>query len=311
MVFPQPAPPAINTDDPSKNPPCRMSSRPGIPVGTRFIGKTFKFADLITIYGAEVFKDLGAMDVHDQLVGIVDYPDWKTMLVDIVKAKDMDPWNIDVTALSSMYLEKIRSMQKVDFRVPANAVLCSSILIRFKSDSWELYPQDEFEDQLEEDSNWEYIIEGKRVPELDPARRIVRRRITIDDLIHAVEKVMDKERKRAMRERQRLEVPQELINIAMEDREDFEELVETIYQRVLANADSEKMALFSQVVPSKTRMDTIFTLLPLLHLATRGKLGLSQDESFGEIFIFLAEDGNGKEVSGGSGAVHEQRAADN
>ena len=254
---------------------------------------------------------MGTTDVHDRLLGIVDYPDWKTMLTDIVKSSNMDPWDIDVTALSASYMEKINAMQKLDFHVPANAVLCSSILIRFKSDAWSLYPQEEFEDQLEEDSGWEYIIEGKRVPELDPARRVVRRRITIDDLIKAVETVMEKERKRAMRQRQRLEVPQELVNIALEDTEDFEELVKGVYERVLANADSKRIALFSQIVGGKTRMDTILTLLPLLHLVARGELGINQDKAFGEIFIFLPEDENGKETVGGSSPVHEQRATDN
>ena len=254
---------------------------------------------------------MGTIDVHDRLLGIVDYPDWKVMLTDIVKSEDMDPWDIDVTSLAGKYMEKINAMHKLDFHVPANAVLCSSILIRFKSDSWSLYPQEEFEDQLEEDSGWEYIIEGKRVPELDPARRIVRRRITIDDLIQAVEKVMEKERKRAMLQRQRLEVPQELINIALEDSEDFEEIIDGVYRRILANADSKGMATFSQLVTGKGRMDTILTLLPLLHLASRGVLGIRQDKAFEEIFIFLPEDENGKEAAGRSGAVHEQRAANN
>lgn len=250
------------------------------------------------------------MDVHDQLVEIVENPDWKSLLTGIVKAEGMDPWDIDVTILSGKYLDKIRAMKTIDFRVPANAVLCSSILIRFKSDAWELYPREEYEDKLEDD-HWEYIIDGQRVPDLDPARRITRRRITIDDLITAVEKVMETERKRAMRQRERLEVPQELVNIAFEDREDFEKMVETVYKRVLASADSKKIAMFSQVVPGNTRTDTIMTLLPLMHLATRGRLAVAQEEIFGEIFIFLDGNGNGKKASRRSSTVHERRAADN
>ncbi|MFC2175204.1 hypothetical protein ACFLQ2_05085 [archaeon] len=250
------------------------------------------------------------MDVHDQLVGIVDNPDWKSLLTGIVKAEGMDPWDIDVTALSGKYLDKINSAKKIDFRVPANAVLCASILIRFKSDAWELYPQEEFEDKLEDD-HWEYIIDGQRVPDLDPARRITRRRITIDDLITAVEKVMETERRRAIKRQKQLEVPPELAVIAFEDTEDFEDMVNTVYQRVLANADTQKMAMFSQIVPGQTRSDTILTLIPLLHLATSGKVAVSQDDVFGEIFIFLEGNGNGKKASGGSSAVHERGATDN
>ena len=250
------------------------------------------------------------MDVHEQLVGIVENPDWKALLTDIVKAEGMDPWNIDVTRLAGSYLEKINAMSKIDFRIPANAVLCSSILIRFKSDCWTLYPQEEFEDQLEENSNWEYIIDGQRVPELDPARRITRRRITIDDLILAVEKVMDKERKRALKEGVRIDVPQELMSIAFEESEDFEKMTEAIYSRVLASAD-DHMAMFSRIVSGATKADTIMTLVPLLHLATRGRLGMFQEQVFGEIFIVLPGNGNGKEALDGSSAVHERGTADN
>ena len=250
------------------------------------------------------------MDVHDQLVEIVENPDWKSLLTDIVKADGMDPWNIDVTIMAGKYLDKIRAMKKIDFRVPANAILCSSILIRFKSDCWELYPQEEFEDKLEDD-HWEYIIDGQRVPDLDPARRITRRRITIDDLITAVETVMEKERKRAMRQRERLEIPQELMNIAFEDTEDFEKSVDDVYKRVLASADSQKMSSFSQIVQGNTRTDTITTLLPLLHLATRGEVAVAQEDIFGEILIYLLENGNGKEPPRGGSTVHERRATDN
>ena len=250
------------------------------------------------------------MDVHDRLVEIVDFPDWKVMLTDIVKAEAMDPWDIDVTILAGKYLTKINSMHKLDFRIPANAVLCSSILVRFKSDAWELYPQDEFEDQLEEDSDWEYIIEGQRVPELDTARRLPKRRITIDELISAVEKVIDTERKRAMRQRQKLEVPPELVSIALEEREDFEDMVDVLHQKILSTA-KDKATLFSHIVSGKTRSDTIFTLLPLLHLATRGDVGLLQEEIFGDIVIFIAEEENGKEDAGGSSTVHELGTAHN
>lgn len=258
----------------------------------------------------QVFKDMGAMDVHDKLVGIVENPDWKTMLTDIVKAEGMDPWNIDVSVLAGKYLEKINSMRKIDFRIPANAVLCSSILIRFKSDAWELYPAEQLEDKLEDDC-WEYIIDGERVPDLEPARRITRRRITIDDLIDAVEKVMDKERRRAIK-KQRLEIPTELVNIAFEEQEEFEKMLDIVYKRVLANADSNKMTMFSRIVTGKTKTDTIMTLIPLLHLATHGKIGIFQEKIFDEIFIVLANgNGNGKKALGGSGAVHERGASNN
>jgi len=138
-------------------------------------------------------------DIHEKLVNIIDKPTWKTILMDIVKSENMDPWNIDVGLLAKKYVEKINSMKKLNFRIPANAVLAAAIIVRFKSDVWDLTPQSLFEEELEEQTEWEYVIDGKRVPELTPSRRITKRKVTIEELIKAVEDVMEKERKRAMK----------------------------------------------------------------------------------------------------------------
>ena len=106
------------------------------------------------------------MDYTAQLIDLVDKPSWKMLLTEIVEKEHLDPWDIDIAQLTHSYIEHISNARKLDFRVPANAVLVSAILLRFKSDAWELYPQAAVEEQLENQSDWEFILEGKRVPEL-------------------------------------------------------------------------------------------------------------------------------------------------
>ena len=67
------------------------------------------------------------------LVTLIDVPEWKTILLDLVSSEKMDPWNIDIVDLSEKYLKKINSMEQTDLRVPANAILASAILLRAKS----------------------------------------------------------------------------------------------------------------------------------------------------------------------------------
>ncbi|MBN3037108.1 MAG: segregation/condensation protein A [Candidatus Diapherotrites archaeon] len=222
-------------------------------------------------------------DVHDRIVGMIESPDWKAMLAETVKAESMDPWDIDVTILASRFMEKIREMRSVSFRVPANAVLASAILVRFKSDHWQLYPQEEFEEQLEDELGVDYRLEGQKVPNLSPSRRITRRRMTIDDLIHAVEDVMKKEKQRA---RSRVHTfPQELAVYALEDAEDYEERLEDVYQRCLDACDSEKLVMLSSLLKDNTRQELIGLLIPLLHLATQNRLVIWQEDFFKEVFI--------------------------
>src|SRR3989338_6587440 len=62
---------------------------------------------------------------HEYLVDLIDQPAWKTILLDIVKAEKMDPWNIDVIRLADLYLSKINLLERSNLRVPANAILRS------------------------------------------------------------------------------------------------------------------------------------------------------------------------------------------
>src|SRR3989338_9543294 len=57
---------------------------------------------------------------------------WREIICEIIK--DMDPWNIDIAELSTKYSKKVDSMKEMDFRIPANVVIVSAVLLRIKSD---------------------------------------------------------------------------------------------------------------------------------------------------------------------------------
>jgi chromatin segregation and condensation protein Rec8/ScpA/Scc1 (kleisin family) len=234
--------------------------------------------------------------VHERLLDIVDKPAWKQLLVETVEQSGLDPWNIDVTSLASAYLEKINAMRKLDFRIPANCVLCSAILLRFKAQNWQIQPQQEFEEAVEED-NWQLIIEGQQVPDLEPSRRITNRPVTIEELIMAVEDVIEKQRKREEKRLLESMVPEALMDIAFEDNEDFLGMVDEVYRRVLKNADSTEIALFSDVLRERSKREIMLTLIPLLHLANQDRVRLWQEKYFDEIFILLKPNGHSEEAA--------------
>ena len=73
------------------------------------------------------------------LAELAQQPEWKVMLYDVIQKEKMDPWNVDITLLTEKFMENLRQMKQFNFRVPANAILASSILLRFKSDSWAIH----------------------------------------------------------------------------------------------------------------------------------------------------------------------------
>ena len=67
------------------------------------------------------------------LIDLVDQPAWKTILIDLVKSEKMNPWEIDLVDLANKYYQKILAMEKTDLKLPANAILASAILLKFKA----------------------------------------------------------------------------------------------------------------------------------------------------------------------------------
>ena len=80
-----------------------------------------------------------------------------------------------------------------------------------------------------------------------------------------------------------------------EKKRDITQVIKEVYSKILsffARPDQNKLT-FSQLVPSKTKEDKIFTFIPLLHLTTQRKVNLYQKEHFGEIEIMI---NTGKEI---------------
>lgn len=229
------------------------------------------------------------------LVELAGKTEWKQMLVDIVQNEKLDPWNIDITVITSEYLSQIKKLKKLNLRMSANVVLAASILLRFKSDSWILKRNGEQEEQMPmfiPDS----LYQEPEFPQLEPALRATTRKVTLDELIYAIEDIITKEKKKAEKRNyisSIRDLPQSLINIMASNPEDFEIILKEVYEKIKTSTDKDNLTLFSNLLTDKTRDDVIKNLIPVLHLATKQKITVWQEEFFGEIFINLLNDGHG------------------
>lgn len=221
---------------------------------------------------------------------LVIQPTWRDMLMDLVIEEKLDPWNIDIIQVTEKYLERIRGLQSLDLRVPANIILAAAILLRFKSETLKL----EEEQQVVEEEV--YIAEEQaptEVPLLSLRTRIPpRRRVTLGELINTLSEVIEAQRKRATRVFQ----PRPIMSIEI-PKEDIEKRMNNLFEKVKRAADSEGMLVFSDLLERKGSDEMVFVLLPLLHLAQDGKVDIMQEKMFGEIFIRVMRETHGRKKS--------------
>ena len=210
---------------------------------------------------------------------IIVYPTWREMLYDMIYEYGIDPWNIDIEKITSIYIEKIRKIQFLDLRIPANLILAAAILLRIKTYRMITYQQQTTIDEFVEHIPYSQIetIELKgRIPP--------KGRITIEDLVNAIEEVIkiSKKKKEQNTYIQNLSPIQIKLSEFRVDKE-----MEKLYQKIKQNIDKYGLVTFSCLVEEKTKKQIIYTFIPLLFLAQNGKIMLFQEEIFGEIFIKL------------------------
>lgn len=221
------------------------------------------------------------------LVDLIDRPAWKTILIDLVKSEKMDPWNIDLAALADKYLKKIQSLKGHDLRIPANAILASAILLKFKSRVLKIssLEEDEDEAQKKELSPEEIAQIDSQLPDLGGARKEREGKISLEELVSSIEQMLEKSKervdKRFLFDRS---LPDFRIPFAGSN---IEELVDGVLEEIQKKADSNGLVLFSSLVEGKNPSQIVDTFMPCLFLANKGKINMWQDEFFGEIMISI------------------------
>lgn len=232
--------------------------------------------------------------MHDKLLNMLMQDNeitWQNIIYDLVKSEEMDPWDIDISLLSSRYLETIRKLKATSLFISGKVLLASAILLKIKSDKLLteniaafdqlMYPSEDIE-QLDDFVQQQ----GKEeVPQLllkTPQSR--KRKVTLNDLMQALQKAIDINQRRifkASEERyiEKATLPEKVIDIS--------ELIKTVYEKIKSFFMHKETLTFTELVSSNKKEDKILTFIPLLHLANESKVILDQDKPFGEINISL------------------------
>jgi segregation and condensation protein A len=211
------------------------------------------------------------------------------MLVDLVLRDEMDPWDIDIVSLSNRFLEEVRRMVKINLRLSGKTLLTSSILLRMKSDN--LMPEENGHNghNGHEDYGWDdgayYEDVSYNIPSLPvPLRRRAERKVTLFELIEALQRALNEEMIRKNFPPRPRAKPKLIIKV---DEETLREKILSLYDRVLELTKLHEVVRFSELLHETNRMHIVELLLYLLYLDSQGKITVWQKELFGEIFITM------------------------
>ena len=220
------------------------------------------------------------MQMQLELSEFVKEPSWRELLLESIENQQMNPWEIDLVKVADAYLQKVREMQAMDLRIPANVILASALLLNYKAQALQL------EEPVPEPEPFVRPFENEAIPDLVFNPNLPRSRtITLTELIEAVEEVMHYERRelipRAKADPLHIELPKENLN----------ELMVMVHSRAGELKDKENMVLFSELVKSFNghgeEKASLYArhLPPVLHLIQEEKMFAWQDRLFGEIFL--------------------------
>jgi segregation and condensation protein A len=215
---------------------------------------------------------------------MVQKPTWKEMLLEMIASEKLDPWNIDITALSEGFLRRVKDMKTLELHVPANVILAAAILLKYQSNVLRAV--------IEPPPEQLPAVEDSEVPEEIPRLELVSRippkgPITLEDIMKEMERVISYDNPAPPKPKS----VEEVITLPVA-RFDIEEKMEGVFSRLRERADDEGWATFTELLQRQGAEGTIETLLPLLHLSQKKMVELKQDEFFGEIFVKL----NGNEA---------------
>jgi segregation and condensation protein A len=217
---------------------------------------------------------------------------WQTILYDLVKTEEMNPWDIDLSLLSKKYLETLKKLREMNFAISGKVILASAILLKMKSqrlveddltrfESIINPPEEEFIPEGLDDESLKELRDNKIVviPKMPQPRR---RKVTLQDLMGALQKALHVDKRRLIRQQNILDIPE---IISPEKKVNINEVIDQIYSKITTAFKKENKLTFDKLVNSNRKEDKIATFVPLLHLDHQRKIDLHQEEHFGDIEI--------------------------
>ncbi len=219
---------------------------------------------------------------------------WQSIIYDLVRTEQLDPWDIDLEVLLEKYIMVIEKMRELNFFISSKVLLACSLLLRLKSEiltdvyirSWdnELYGREEKKREIER-----IEIDEDELPILVPRTPMPRRRkVTLEELMSALKKAMDTENRRIKRMIKTTQAHKSVLVVLPKiTRIPLKQRIKDIYIKIKNHISRSKQAIMKYSELAPTRQEKISCFLPVLHLANQEKIWFEQPKHFDEIYLRL------------------------
>ncbi len=243
---------------------------------------------------------------------------WQSIIYDLIKTEQLDPWDIDLGILAEKYVLIIQQLEEADFLISSKVLLACSLLLRLKSDILvNSYIQD-LNDALygkKDEKRYELErinIDEDELPILVPRTPMARhKKVTLKELMNALDHAINTENRRIKKEIKGRQAQKSAL--AVMPRGDFVPLkvrIKSIFGIVDNHIKQGNEHLkFSQMAESKE--EKLASFVPVLHLSTEGKIFLRQPAHFEDIHITLKIHGDeAKELEQELGLMEAENLTD-
>lgn len=208
-------------------------------------------------------------------------------LAELVRDGRLDPWEVDVGKLLSVYSKKIDGKKWNDVRVPAKILYSAAFLLKMKSKSAINGNGKKIEEATDE--IFELLDELPDLGEITLIR-LAPRRILLPELLDLLKEALTE-----IPLEKQAEARPEVRRWGMEDFKAIEdsdatlaEKIPAVYQRIKEVLGASGLATFTDLLTVKTKEEILWVFISLLFLCTEGMIKMIQEEPFGEIKIELA-----------------------
>ena len=215
---------------------------------------------------------------------IIEKESWEEIIYYIVNIEKIDPWNVDIAKLCDGFISFLKKVKELDFRIPAKVVFIASILLRMKAEYLMMKEEEKIEEKEEEIPEF-FDVKPEMLKLSYPIKRIPRRQITLDELIIALKRAMEVEKKK----KERKDVLSQRLQRGINLEEDIEKRIQIVLQKIEDLYFKKSKVEFRDIVEKWERSEIVKNFLPILHLEKNKEIKTEQQDFFKEIWIYLAK----------------------
>ena len=218
---------------------------------------------------------------------------WQSLIYELIKTEQLDPWDIDLGLLAEKYVEKISLLEEADFFISSKVLLACSLLLRLKSDILatsyiqelddELYGKKEVQSYLDLEN---FEIDEDELPILIPKTPLARsKKVTLEELMKALNHAMNTENRRIKRHIKTKQAERSLLVVLPNKFIPLKIRVKKFHDIISNRLILEKNKSLSFRSLAEGKEEKLSAFLPILHLANEEKIHLWQPIHFRDIHI--------------------------